>query len=475
MSQFSPCELDGMFSSMEAYSCNTYSSSSGGSGSLSPSRSILGFGGGGGGGQLHGSSSISSGISSSGISSSSSSMSIGSSGSDPFSAGTRPFSSSSLASSSSTASSSGPSLAPRSLLSTLEDGLVVAGDPRLIVPKGEFVWLDEANSTMDEAKQRVPLRPGLSTLALQAGMQVQGRGTKGRQWFGRPGNVFLTVVLPMDKVPVPMSLLPLRVGVFIARAIKGLIDEAAAEKAQKKDEQQQQQQQQQQPAAEAADGAAEPFPTGGFATATVSETSLKWPNDVLVNDDKVAGVLIEGDGTYVHIGIGINVRHAPEVPDLGRQRGRTSTCLADHGVLRLRCAKRTKTWVNEGGHGSLLEVDEEEAEREANEYDPEVEAAEDAADDLDTLVAVQGLGVTIAKQLMAWVGNSGDGGTAADSAEAVVADWTALANWSKPLVLRDEGPPDVTVLPLALEPDGRLRVKNHRDGTERVLVAEYLF
>lgn len=46
--------------------------------------------------------------------------------------------------------------------------------------------------------------------------QLQGRGTKGRVWTGLPGNVFLTVAIPLKKVPVPLSLIPLRVGTLIA-------------------------------------------------------------------------------------------------------------------------------------------------------------------------------------------------------------------------------------------------------------------
>lgn len=46
--------------------------------------------------------------------------------------------------------------------------------------------------------------------------QLRGRGTKGRAWIGLPGNVFLTVAIPLDKVPVPLSLIPLRVGTLIA-------------------------------------------------------------------------------------------------------------------------------------------------------------------------------------------------------------------------------------------------------------------
>ena len=39
---------------------------------------------------------------------------------------------------------------------------------------------------------------------------------------------------------------------------------------------------------------------------------LKWPNDLLVGDRKLAGVLAEADLPAVVVGIGINVRSAPE-------------------------------------------------------------------------------------------------------------------------------------------------------------------
>jgi BirA family biotin operon repressor/biotin-[acetyl-CoA-carboxylase] ligase len=54
---------------------------------------------------------------------------------------------------------------------------------------------------------------------------------------------------------------------------------------------------------------------------------LKWPNDVLLNGEKCAGLLIDATPLLDHIdwlviGIGINVAYAPELA------GRATTCLA---------------------------------------------------------------------------------------------------------------------------------------------------
>lgn len=44
---------------------------------------------------------------------------------------------------------------------------------------------------------------------------------------------------------------------------------------------------------------------------------LKWPNDVLVNDRKISGILLEkGEGDYIIAGIGINIAAAPKIDGL---------------------------------------------------------------------------------------------------------------------------------------------------------------
>ena len=45
--------------------------------------------------------------------------------------------------------------------------------------------------------------------------------------------------------------------------------------------------------------------------------ALKWPNDVLLDGQKLAGILIEAEGTplIVAVGVGVNCRHHPDATD----------------------------------------------------------------------------------------------------------------------------------------------------------------
>ena len=42
---------------------------------------------------------------------------------------------------------------------------------------------------------------------------------------------------------------------------------------------------------------------------------IKWPNDILIDDKKVCGILIEYSGDYVIVGIGINIKTNPTVAE----------------------------------------------------------------------------------------------------------------------------------------------------------------
>ena len=54
--------------------------------------------------------------------------------------------------------------------------------------------------------------------------------------------------------------------------------------------------------------------------------TIKWPNDLLIAGDKMAGILLERVGDAVVVGIGVNCAHAPELAD------RRATSLAAHDL-----------------------------------------------------------------------------------------------------------------------------------------------
>ena len=51
------------------------------------------------------------------------------------------------------------------------------------------------------------------------------------------------------------------------------------------------------------------------AEATGISADLKWPNDILVNGRKLAGLLLEVSDEAVIIGFGLNLRRAPDLPE----------------------------------------------------------------------------------------------------------------------------------------------------------------
>jgi len=108
--------------------------------------------------------------------------------------------------------------------------------------------------------------------------QTAGRGRDGRTWHSPPGGVWLGMLL---RPPLPPAgVLSLRIGLVLADVVEEVL---------------------------------------GVRPTSLSgpRAALKWPNDVLVDDRKVAGILCEsrwqGDALqWLGVGIGINV--ANEIP-----------------------------------------------------------------------------------------------------------------------------------------------------------------
>lgn len=122
--------------------------------------------------------------------------------------------------------------------------------------------LDEVESTQDSVRDALT-RGDSEGLVIRAVAQSAGRGRHGRVWDSLDGNLFFSVLLKPARPLAEIGSLALVVGVAVARA--------------------------------AGQGA-----------------GLKWPNDVLVDGKKCAGILCEVEGTFVIVGVGVNVNGAPD-------------------------------------------------------------------------------------------------------------------------------------------------------------------
>ncbi len=116
--------------------------------------------------------------------------------------------------------------------------------------------------------------------------QTEGRGRRGRAWVSEPGNLYATLLLSDPGPPERLSELS-----FVAAL--ALHDALAA-------------------------------PVAGLG----ARLSLKWPNDVLIDGNKVAGILVEAEGRAVAVGIGVNCAHHPD------RTAYPATDLATAGVRR---------------------------------------------------------------------------------------------------------------------------------------------
>nr|WP_298896520.1 biotin--[acetyl-CoA-carboxylase] ligase [uncultured Altererythrobacter sp.] len=117
---------------------------------------------------------------------------------------------------------------------------------------------------------------------LLAKRQSGGRGRSGREWVSPPGNIYTSTVVHVGSLDPPVHTLSLVTGLAVWA-----------------------------------------FVSDGLMEFQRSKVKLKWPNDVLVDGAKIAGMLLERVGDAIVVGIGVNLAHAPDVP------GRKTTCLFD--------------------------------------------------------------------------------------------------------------------------------------------------
>jgi BirA family transcriptional regulator, biotin operon repressor / biotin---[acetyl-CoA-carboxylase] ligase len=151
-------------------------------------------------------------------------------------------------------------------------------------------WIDQIDSTQSELLRRAH-SPAVSVpQALIAGMQTAGRGRAGRSWVsaGAGQNLYLSMLMRIPLAPQALAPITVALGVAALRVLSTLLADA--------------------------------------------RPTLKWPNDLMIANRKVGGILVEvarmdGPHTLLVAGIGINLRMPA---DVGIDQAFTD--LASHGV-----------------------------------------------------------------------------------------------------------------------------------------------
>ncbi len=141
-------------------------------------------------------------------------------------------------------------------------------------------------STSDLCVARAKAREAAG-LAVLAAAQTAGRGSRGRQWVAPAGNLNLSVLLRPGTPAAEAGLFALLSGLAVAEALQGFLPLAA-------------------------------------------RAMLKWPNDILLDDAKLGGILIDaapvaGVLDWLVVGIGVNLVTSPRIV------GRATTTLSAHG------------------------------------------------------------------------------------------------------------------------------------------------
>jgi BirA family transcriptional regulator, biotin operon repressor / biotin---[acetyl-CoA-carboxylase] ligase len=180
--------------------------------------------------------------------------------------------------------------------------------PAPVLPDGwTLVALDSVGSTNDEAARLAAAGAPEGTVVWSL-EQTGGRGRRGRHWASPVGNLYTSTILRPD-CPAPRAA---ELGFAAALAVADIV------------------------------------PAG-------REVRVKWPNDVLVDGGKIAGILLEsaigqtGQVQHIVAGIGVNVGFAPQLPEMrypGAALGGSVEAALEKLVAAL--AARLAEWRREG-------------------------------------------------------------------------------------------------------------------------------
>ena len=142
--------------------------------------------------------------------------------------------------------------------------------------KSQIIHYESIDSTNLEAHRYLEKNSVSKPTWLIAEQQTSGRGRMGSSWVSTKGNLFSTLIYP---IVWDLKILPM-LSCLVALAVHETIS---------------------------------------YYINSTNKIEIKWPNDILVNNAKISGVLIENvlsdKKKHSIIGIGINVVSSPQLVD----------------------------------------------------------------------------------------------------------------------------------------------------------------
>ncbi len=134
----------------------------------------------------------------------------------------------------------------------------------------DFYYLDEVNSTMSEIKKYTSKR----NIFLMAEKQIMGIGRRGSNWISPKGNVYISILL--------RNILDVKNHFLNTAYTSNIICDVVQ-------------------------------------MTCNTNTEIKWPNDVLINNKKICGIISEiyseNENVLINTGVGINIASSPKVQD----------------------------------------------------------------------------------------------------------------------------------------------------------------
>lgn len=141
-----------------------------------------------------------------------------------------------------------------------------------------FIELDTVDSTNNYAMQLIDDDKAQQGLTITAAAQLGGKGQRGRTWTDEPGKNLLMSIISMPNRPLHQQFtFSAAIAVAIANVLQNMLPN--------------------------------------------HQVHIKWPNDIIINDKKAGGILIENvligsKWSHAVIGLGLNVNQSAFPPHL---------------------------------------------------------------------------------------------------------------------------------------------------------------